>query len=311
MANSKISALTSATTPLAGTETLPIVQSSTTKQVSVANLTAGRVVSVGNLLIPNGTEAAPSIYAAGDSTSGIYSSGASATSFSFAGKLAGEFTSANGYWTIYRRNATSQYVETSVTSAGANILVSAGSGVLNLGIGSTSYLKISGSGDVTVNSTNLVIGTSGKGIAYPVTSGGSALAPAFSAYRAGPNQSLTTATFTKVQLNAEEFDTNSNFDLTNYRFTPTVAGYYQISGSIGLTGTNVRVIAAIYKNGSGYMRGIDATANLSQFTVSALVYFNGSTDYVELYAYGSFAGTSDIASGQIYTYFTGVMVRGA
>ena len=45
MANSKISALTSATTPLAGTETLPIVQSSTTKQVSVANLTAGRAVS--------------------------------------------------------------------------------------------------------------------------------------------------------------------------------------------------------------------------------------------------------------------------
>ena len=45
MANTKISALTSATTPLAGTETLPIVQSTTTKQVSVANLTAGRAVS--------------------------------------------------------------------------------------------------------------------------------------------------------------------------------------------------------------------------------------------------------------------------
>jgi hypothetical protein len=46
MANSKISALTSATTPLAGTETLPVVQSSTTKQVSVANLTAGRAVTM-------------------------------------------------------------------------------------------------------------------------------------------------------------------------------------------------------------------------------------------------------------------------
>ena len=46
MANAKISALTSATTPLAGTETLPVVQSSTTKQVSVANLTAGRAVSM-------------------------------------------------------------------------------------------------------------------------------------------------------------------------------------------------------------------------------------------------------------------------
>jgi hypothetical protein len=42
MADKKISALTSATTPLMGTEVLPIVQSSTTKQVSVANLTAGR-----------------------------------------------------------------------------------------------------------------------------------------------------------------------------------------------------------------------------------------------------------------------------
>ena len=49
MANTKISALTSATTPLAGTETLPVVQSSTTKQVSVANLTAGRAVATGNL----------------------------------------------------------------------------------------------------------------------------------------------------------------------------------------------------------------------------------------------------------------------
>jgi hypothetical protein len=51
MANSKISALTSATTPLAGTETLPIVQSSTTKQVSVANLTVGRAVNAASMTI--------------------------------------------------------------------------------------------------------------------------------------------------------------------------------------------------------------------------------------------------------------------
>ena len=49
MANSKISGLSASTTPLAGTEVLPIVQSSTTKQVSVANLTAGRAVSVSTL----------------------------------------------------------------------------------------------------------------------------------------------------------------------------------------------------------------------------------------------------------------------
>ena len=45
MADKKISALPVATTPLAGTEVLPIVQGGTTDQVSVANLTAGRAVS--------------------------------------------------------------------------------------------------------------------------------------------------------------------------------------------------------------------------------------------------------------------------
>jgi hypothetical protein len=42
MADTKISALPASTVPLAGTEVLPIVQSGSTKQVSVANLTAGR-----------------------------------------------------------------------------------------------------------------------------------------------------------------------------------------------------------------------------------------------------------------------------
>lgn len=51
MADLKISALPASTTPLAGTEVLPIVQSSTTKQVSVANLTAGRSVSVADLAV--------------------------------------------------------------------------------------------------------------------------------------------------------------------------------------------------------------------------------------------------------------------
>jgi hypothetical protein len=45
MADTKISALTAATTPLAGTEVLPIVQSGATVKVSVANLTAGRAVA--------------------------------------------------------------------------------------------------------------------------------------------------------------------------------------------------------------------------------------------------------------------------
>jgi hypothetical protein len=54
MADTKISALPASTTPLAGTEVLPIVQSSATKQVSVANLTAGRAISATQLTLTTG-----------------------------------------------------------------------------------------------------------------------------------------------------------------------------------------------------------------------------------------------------------------
>lgn len=54
MADTKISALPASTTPLAGTEVLPIVQSSATKQVSVANLTAGRAISATQITLTAG-----------------------------------------------------------------------------------------------------------------------------------------------------------------------------------------------------------------------------------------------------------------
>ena len=72
MPDVKISALPASTTPLAGTEVLPIVQSATTRQVSVANLTAGRSVG-GTNFIPSGS-AAP--------TNGMYLPAANSLGFS-------------------------------------------------------------------------------------------------------------------------------------------------------------------------------------------------------------------------------------
>jgi hypothetical protein len=51
MPNTKISALPAASTPLAGTELVPVVQGGITEQVSVANLTAGRAVSAASLAL--------------------------------------------------------------------------------------------------------------------------------------------------------------------------------------------------------------------------------------------------------------------
>ena len=64
MADTKISALPASTTPLAGTEVLPIVQSSTTVKVAVSDLTAGRTFSALGMTLTStdaGATAAPLI----------------------------------------------------------------------------------------------------------------------------------------------------------------------------------------------------------------------------------------------------------
>ena len=113
--------------------------------------------------------------------------------------------------------------------------------------------------------------------------------PAFSAY-ANASQSISAGTFTKVAINTKYFDTASAFDsTTNYRFTPLVAGYYQVNGTVSCgTSASVEVIAALYKNGSVYSRGTDlgfAVGTLSNpmVTYNEIIYLNGSTDYIELY----------------------------
>jgi hypothetical protein len=71
MADTKISALTAATTPLAGTEVLPIVQSSATVKVSVANLTAGRSVSATSFVPTGSTIPANGVYLPASNAVGI------------------------------------------------------------------------------------------------------------------------------------------------------------------------------------------------------------------------------------------------
>jgi len=136
-------------------------------------------------------------------------------------------------------------------------------------------------------------------------------APAFSAYSTA-GQSVSNGVFTKIQLNAEEFDTNNNFDsTTNYRFTPTVSGYYFLNGQVEVSGAGAgETVAAIYKNGSVAKSGIDITATVYGATVSGLIYLNGSTDYVELYVYVP-ATRNLINSGAQYNYFQGFLARSA
>jgi hypothetical protein len=131
--------------------------------------------------------------------------------------------------------------------------------------------------------------------------------PAFSAF-ASTNQSISQSTFTKITLGGEEFDTNSNF--ASSRFTPTVAGYYVISlGMVVVQGSNFGTIY-LYKNGSAYKSFTAMFSGEVYVGGSVTVYFNGSTDYVEMY--GFMAGSSPTVQGSAggsATWMTGVGVR--
>jgi len=129
-------------------------------------------------------------------------------------------------------------------------------------------------------------------------------------------QTITTNTFTKVAYNVEEFDTNSNYDpTTNYRFTPTVAGYYQINANASLGGgTTGYCQCDIYKNGSLVTAGSGIPNNNQiggKISASTLVYLNGSSDYVEFYVWQN-NGTStalQVSTGD--NTFSGALMRAA
>ena len=139
--------------------------------------------------------------------------------------------------------------------------------------------------------------------------------PAFSAY-ATSAQTITTGSFAKVTFDTESFDTNNNF--ASSRFTPTVAGYYQMTFNLKVNGTTqTRFIGSLYKNGATIGRQWDlpvtVTAGISTFqTGSALVYMNGSSDYLEVYIYAE--GTGTLTTGAVdanTNYFQGVLARAA
>ena len=138
-------------------------------------------------------------------------------------------------------------------------------------------------------------------------------APAFSAYGTA-KQSISHNTLTKIAFNTEAFDTNSNYDTTTYRFTPNVAGYYQVNATIGSTpNTTGVVLFAFYKNGSFYHR-VNAVPNSNQgpdVGGATLIYMNGTTDYIEVYGYQNSGGALNCGSDAAAYPFTGILVRAA
>lgn len=144
---------------------------------------------------------------------------------------------------------------------------------------------------------NQILTSDGSG----VITGNLSARPAFEAYAAATQTGVVDNTWTKVVFDTELFDTDSMYDnVTNYRFTPTVAGKYfvylgfPVQSATPNTGTVFNI--AIYKNNSEYKATPNAynTAESQIYEyVGAVINFNGSTDYVEAF------GRVNVSSGTV------------
>ena len=207
MADTKISALPASTTPLAGTEVLPIVQSSSTKQVSVANLTAGRSFDALGMTLTStdaGAAAAPLLELYRDSASPAASDTLGEIEFNGEDSAGNKQAYALFHASILSPTSTAEqgqlHFETATAGAltekmiigTTNLVINEIGAVFNVRIegdtdanlfytdatnsrvgvgtvGPTAKLDVVG-GDIRIDNGNLIIGTSGKGVDFSITS---------------------------------------------------------------------------------------------------------------------------------------------
>jgi hypothetical protein len=125
----------------------------------------------------------------------------------------------------------------------------------------------------------------------------------------GADQSVGSNSTNLVNLNTKVFDLDSYFNTSTYRYVPQVEGYYYIECKLHWrpddADDNVNLASYLFKNGNHY-HSVGASPYLSGNTtarpigqmcmkvgagkevetdITSLVYFNGSSDYIDLRGY--------------------------
>jgi hypothetical protein len=237
MADKKISALTSASTPLAGTEVLPLVQSSTTVKVSAANITAGRAVSTLSVasLGPNGIPITmQEIAAAPSSATAAY---VGVTTSAFPG-------GANGDLVLIPRSSSTNDVR---------ILVGSGT--------PTDALVVQGSTkNILASAGNIVMSTAGKGI---VDSTGTTSLQ-FTSLQVVSNKTIIAPSFTTAAGDTASTPTATPVTL----FTPSGDGVWIVNALVTLTGAPAAYIASSMIKASGGVLAATAISTATNMSIS-------------------------------------------
>jgi len=109
--------------------------------------------------------------------------------------------------------------------------------------------------------------------------------PAF-ATTYGSSQTVSSATWTLLNMTTLDFDTDDCYDTTNKRFTPNVPGKYFLRAIVSYDNTPQSLVITIWKNGSiqnSSYRRLSDSATLTYPTIDThlIVEANGTTDYFD------------------------------
>jgi hypothetical protein len=129
---------------------------------------------------------------------------------------------------------------------------------------------------------------------------GGANTPAFQAFMNG-NQTIANTSYTKLEMDAEVFDTDSKYDTSTYRFTPTVAGQYWVWGKFRFDdGVDIgSAIMAFFKNGTIISKTTEFTTDVTTLMFGIIVELD-SDDYLEIYAYQNSGGNVVVNGNATY-----------
>ena len=117
---------------------------------------------------------------------------------------------------------------------------------------------------------------------------------------------------TKVHIDTIIRDTEGVVDTTNSRIIPNLPGDYIVMGNVraGSVPDGQRVYALIYKNGVPVTQGTMVNQGAAGHSVSIaqdLVYMNGTTDYLELYAYNTHSSALALYTGFSYQNYLSIL----
>jgi len=143
--------------------------------------------------------------------------------------------------------------------------------------------------------------------------------PMFKAMMGDTAYSISNATYTKVPFNTVIADPLSDYDTTNYRYTPSVAGWYMVIARVraGIQSNGDYIGLQLRANGSFFAALYDEdfypTGSDMQMFGSTLIELNGSTDYIDVYGIVAEAGSSYFyGNGTVqYNSFEAFLVRAA